>query len=166
MTRHFFIFSLVFVTAAVNAGAVTKTCPAIVAQSAVVAPVYDIAALESPAPRVDLPAHPQPAHIVVAAWGPNLGSMDSPDVQITITCMDTGVAVTGVITRSAAYTGAAAKNVLWRPRITLDLNLTQQRATLVSIWKMRLTTGVDLDHARTPPYPELKYPFRFTTTLP
>ncbi|MGH9823968.1 MAG: hypothetical protein ACREDR_12035, partial [Blastocatellia bacterium] len=61
--------------------------------------------------------------------------------------------------------GAAAKNVLWRPRIQIAAVPQLSKLTLKITWRLRLTTGQDMDQAQTPPYPEQKYPITLTKTF-
>jgi hypothetical protein len=103
--------------------------------------------------------------ITVIALGPVLGSMDSPDVKTNLGCTAKGFVLTATLTRSANYTGAAAKNVLWRPRISIAAVLRQPEGTVEATWRMRLTTGREINHARTPPYTEQEYPITVTKTI-
>lgn len=96
--------------------------------------------------------------VTVIALGPVLGSMDSPKVETDLVCTAKGVALTATTTRSADYHGAVAKNVLWRPKIEIVVIPRQTEVIFETTWRMRLTTGVEVDHARTPPYPEQKFP--------
>ncbi len=103
--------------------------------------------------------------VTVIALGPVLGSMDSPTVETDLACTAKGVVLTATITRSADYHGAAAKNVLWRPKIEIAVVLRQPEGIFEATWRMRLTTGAEMDHARTPSYPDQKYPITVTTTV-
>jgi hypothetical protein len=102
-------------------------------------------------------------HVVVV--GPPIGSMDSPDVRTDVSCTARGIALTATITRSADYHDSALKNAVFRPTIDLSVVLQQPDATFQATWKMRLTTGAELDHAQTPPYPEQNYPLTLTATI-
>jgi hypothetical protein len=94
----------------------------------------------------------------VVALGPVLGSMDSRDFKPRVDCDASGIAVTTALTRSANYNGAAAKNVLWRPRIELRIVSPRVHGLLEVRWTMRLSTGAQLKHARTLPYAEQTFP--------
>ena len=95
----------------------------------------------------------------ITAFGPMLGSMDSHDVRASIACTATGFALTALITRSEHYNGAILANILWRPKITVRVIKPRPEMTMAAVWAMRLTNGAPLARARTPPYPELQYPF-------
>lgn len=103
--------------------------------------------------------------VTVIALGPALGSMDSRTVETDLACTAKGVVLTATITRSADYHGAAAKNVRWRPKIEIVVIPRQPEVIFEATWRMRLTTGAELDHAQTPPYPDQKYPITVTTTV-
>jgi hypothetical protein len=97
--------------------------------------------------------------VTVIALGPVLGSMDSPEIKTDLACTAKGLVLTAIITRSANYNGGVRQNQNWRPRIEMALYLRQPEVLFKAIWKMRLTTGVELDHAQTPPsYPDQQYP--------
>ena len=101
----------------------------------------------------------------VTIFGPVLGSMDSPTITVDEACTVDGVDLTAWIVRSAAYNGTAAKNVLWRPKLTILIVTRQPAVVLRTIWKMRLTTGVLLNHAETPGYSSQAYPIEMTEVL-
>jgi len=103
--------------------------------------------------------------VTVVALGPVLGSMDSTDVRTDLACTAKGIRLTATITRSAHYNGAALKNVLWRPEVTLAVSLNKDEVIFESVWAMRLSTGVNLDHAQTPSQPDQTYPITVTRTL-
>jgi len=104
--------------------------------------------------------------VVVTAYGPILGSMDSPKVETDLACTAKGFVLTATITRSASFNGSALQNVNWRPRITMAVGLLKPEGVVQTIWKMRLTTGASVDHAQTPPYDvDQKYPIRLTKTI-
>jgi hypothetical protein len=102
----------------------------------------------------------------LVARGPVLGSMDSRQVETDLACTPNGVLLTATITRSADYNGSAAKNVLWRPRIEIAIVLRQTGIVFQTKWRMRSSTGAELSHAQTPPYPDRQYPLVVTITLP
>ena len=95
----------------------------------------------------------------ITAFGPMLGSMDSQNVTASIACTATGFALTALITRSEHYKGAVLANVLWRPKIAICVVKPRPEMTMNAVWTMRSTSGAPLARARTPPYPELQYPF-------
>lgn len=103
--------------------------------------------------------------ITVIARGPILGSMDSEKLNTDLACSNDGLVLTATISRSSNYHGAVRQNLLWFPRITIVLVPHRPEVALQTVWKMRLTNGRMLDRARTPPYPEQKYPITLTTTL-
>jgi hypothetical protein len=105
------------------------------------------------------------ATVTVTAIGPVLGSMDAPSVETASACDAKGVVVTATTTRSAAYVGAVLKNVLWRPRLEIVLAPRTAGTTLTTTWKMRLTTGAEVQHTRMPPYPEMSYPVTVTKQI-
>jgi len=123
--------------------------------------------------EIDLPPKQAPATasgaveraLTVIALGPVLGSMDSMNVNMDFTCTARGILLTATITRSADYKGAALKNVLWRPKLTLALILRQVDVVFESIWVMQLSTGAKVDHAQTPSQPNQKYPITVTRKL-
>src|ERR1035441_2931989 len=92
--------------------------------------------------------------LTVVVRGPVLGAMDSAKVMTQLACTAKGFALTATVTRSADYHGAVLANVNWRPKITIRAVLRQAKVTFEWTWRMRLTTGVELDHAQTPPYPD------------
>lgn len=103
--------------------------------------------------------------VTVIALGPVLGSMDSPKVETCLACTAKGVVLTATITRSADYHGAVLANIIWRPKIEIAVALRQPEIILATTWRMRLTTGAELAHAQTPPYPDQKYPITVTATV-
>ncbi len=103
--------------------------------------------------------------VTVMAVGPVLGSMDAPEVKTASACDAKGVVVTATTTRSAEYVGGMLKNVLWRPRLEIVLAPRPAGTDLTTTWKMRLTTGAEVQHAWTPTYPEAKYPVSLTTRI-
>jgi len=123
----------------------------------------------SSAERIDIVQVPATASakeaVTLLASGPVLGSMDSKQVQTELVCLPNGVALTATLTRSVEYEGATAKNVLWQPRIEIVAVPRQADVTFSATWKMRLSSGSDLSHSRTPPYPEHQYPIRVTKII-
>jgi hypothetical protein len=144
--------------------AATVVCPSATVQS-----IHTSAKLYSnrndePVPQIEAPAdHGDRVGIVVL--GPILGSMDSRDVSTRATCEDNGMTIVVTIIRSASYTGVAAKNVLWQPRIDIELSASRPRITVQAIWKMRLTDGLELKTARTPPFEAETFPIVLTKTI-
>lgn len=105
------------------------------------------------------------AAVTVMAVGPVLGSMDAPDVATTTACDATGVVITATTIRSSEYAGGVQKNVLWRPRLEIVLTPRPSGTALTTTWKMSLTTGAEVRHARMPPYPEVNYPVTVTKVI-
>ena len=118
-----------------------------------------------PEPTSSTPSGANEKAATVIIIGPVLGSMDASDVKTDLSCTPQGIALTATITRSADYNGSTLANVLWRPRIELSVVFHSSPLVFQAIWKMRLTTGAEVDHARTPPYPEKSYPITLSTTL-
>jgi hypothetical protein len=120
-------------------------------------------------PQVEPQSAESPHHtdkmISVIAFGPVLGSMDSSEVVATVNCSNEGARVTAIITRSANYQGAAAKNVLWRPRIKLLLALRKPEVVLQLKWRMRLSNGVEVHKAGTSQQDFQVYPIVVTQVL-
>jgi hypothetical protein len=100
--------------------------------------------------------------VTVIALGPVLGSMDAHEVKTDLACTPKGIVLTASLTRSANYNRTTAKNILRNPRISIEVVLLKPEVVLETVWRMQLTTGVEVDHARTPPFPEQKYPIRVT----
>lgn len=121
-------------------------------------------ALTGAAPEIRVSPE-KPGMVRVVAYGPILGSMDSRDLKPRVECNSSGFTVATALTRSANYDGTAAKNVLWRPRIELEISQARGHALVEARWTMRLSTGGDVKHARTPPYPEQTYPVSVKTEL-
>jgi hypothetical protein len=105
------------------------------------------------------------AALTTVAIGPILGSMDSRVVKTALACTTTGFSITATITRSADFVGGVHKNVLWRPRITVAVVLRKADVTYQATWRMRLTTGAEVDNSQTPPYPRETYPIVVTRSL-
>ena|ERR1700730_6149605 len=103
--------------------------------------------------------------VTIVSRGPVLGAMDSPQVKTELSCTTRGLDLVATISRSEHYNGTVARNRLWRPRIDMVVMLDASEIFLQAIWKMRLTSGREMDLARTPPYPEEKYPITVTKTL-
>jgi len=153
----------------------TNTCAEVEVQSVKVSPELEIGILHDPTPaKIEtIPAEalettPSASGkaVTVIALGPVLGSMDSPGIKTDLACTAKGVVLTATITRSANYHGAVRQNQNWRPRIEMALALRQAEVTFEVIWRMRLTTGAELDHAQTPPsYPDQQYPITVTAMV-
>lgn len=103
---------------------------------------------------------PAPAHnaVTVVAFGPVLGAMDSSKLRTELACTDKGFVLTATIMRSADYRDAVLANVNWRPIITVAVVVRRPETICQVTWRMRLTTGAELDRAQTPSSPEQKYP--------
>ncbi|MHB1678020.1 MAG: hypothetical protein ACYCSS_10870 [Sulfuriferula sp.] len=117
------------------------------------------------APPSPTPQHTSEKTITIVALDPILGSMDSRKLETRFTCTQRGVVLTAIITRSADYHDAVQKNVLWRPQLQIVIIPGQPEVIFETIWKMRLTTGAELNHTRMPPYPEQNYPITVMTTV-
>jgi hypothetical protein len=105
------------------------------------------------------------ASVTVIALGPALGSMDGRKVETTRACDANGVTITATTMRSAEYIGAVLKNILWRPRLEIVLAPRPTGTVLTTIWRMRLTTGAEVQRTRIPPYPEVAYPVTASTRI-
>jgi hypothetical protein len=123
-----------------------------------------------PAEILTVPAEAAPASVgpsgkavTVIALGPLLGSMDSHDVKADLMCTPKGFALIATITRSGEYNGTAAKNVPWRPKITIVVVLKQSEAIFEAKWKMRVTTGAEI--TQTDGFPYQKYPITVTKLI-
>jgi hypothetical protein len=103
--------------------------------------------------------------VTLIAVGPVLGSMDSREVETELRCTAKGLVLTATITRSADYHGGVHKDVLWRPRIKIAVDPRRRNLIFQTIWAMRLTSGAELKHAQTPPYPDRKYPITITKII-
>ena len=103
--------------------------------------------------------------VTVNLFGPVLGSMDSTDVIPEITCTEGGLEVATTVTRSATFKDSAARNVPWRPQISIHASLRNEHVAFRAVWRMRLSTGEEIARARTPPYPEQNYPIIVIRTL-
>jgi hypothetical protein len=74
----------------------------------------------------------------VVFFGPVLGSMDSNEQPTGLACTDNGV----VVTMSIEHRGdSAQKNILWRPRVEVELSLHQQQVVVEGKWIMRDSNG-------------------------
>lgn len=104
--------------------------------------------------------------VTVTIVGPALGSMDSADIGTQVVCTATGISMSGTITRSADFAGAALQNVNWRPWVQLALQLHQPRIDVDASWQMQLTTGAEVTDAETPPYGDITYPLYLSATIP
>jgi len=107
----------------------------------------------------------EPKVTTVVARGPILGSMDAFVAAPDLACTKDGFVLTVTTSRSVNYHGFVMQNILWRPVITLRVRLDSPKVVFQSIWKMELSDGTNVDRARTPPYPEEKYPIVVTNTL-
>lgn len=94
------------------------------------------------------------------ALGPPLGSMDSPELETDLSCTAKGIVLNFTVTRSANFRGATLQNVVWRPAIRIQVVVRRAEAIVRAVWRMRLTTGAEVDHAQSPaaPYADETYP--------
>jgi hypothetical protein len=172
------VCSLLSLAAPANAQ-ITKTCAGVEVRSIEVSADEDRKALPdaTPADIKILPAQVMATTpgapdktVTVIALGPGLGSMDSEKVKTDLACTDKGLILTATITRFANYPEATLGTTLkarypWRPRITIVFALRQPEIVLQITWRMRLTTGAELGHAKAPTYPEQEYPITVTKTV-
>jgi hypothetical protein len=156
-----------------NAQGVLNVCDGMEVRSIEVS--ADLQLPANPGPRIDLVPDQKGAAVrgpsskkvvKLVLFGPVLGSMDSREVKTDFVETPRGCELVAGITRSAEYSGAVAKNVLWRPRIEVAATFRRAEVTFQAKWVMRLTTGTIVDHARTPPYPDQKYPITLTKSWP
>lgn len=103
--------------------------------------------------------------VTVVVRGPVLGSMDSEKLNTDLACSSDGIVLTATVTRSANYDGSVMQNLNWFPQIKIVLVPRQAEVVFQTVWKMRLTNGRKIDRARTPPYPEKKYPIAITRII-
>ena len=154
-----------------NADEMVKACAGVAVRSIDISAELPVSFLPDAIPEITEPAtsSARPAgprrSVRILAYGPVLGSMDSPHVTTDLACTAQGIVLTATVTRSANFNGAAAQNVIWRPRISMLLVLRHQEIVLRATWRMRLTNGADLDRAQTPTYSEHKYPITVTKTI-
>jgi hypothetical protein len=166
--------SLLLSLGAANAQQAVKTCPSVEvltfnASAQLELPEHPV----SPSARGEIapalisterPTAPG-ASVKVIAIGPILGAMDSTEVKADIACTPEGIVLTATITRSADYHGSVLANVNWRPRVEIELILRKPEVVVQSTWRMRLTTGKELDHAATPPLTRINYPIIVTKLI-
>ena len=103
--------------------------------------------------------------VTVVAVGPVLGSWDSHTVETYVACTEKGMVLMATIMRFGDYPVSIRKNVLWRPKVEMVVVPRWPDVVVEATWKIRLITGTELDHARTPPYPDQSFPITTTTTL-
>lgn len=143
-----------------------KDCHELTVKSITVSTQYHAGPPESDSPATIAVAPLDSAEVrTISAFGPMLGSMDSREIQTDLKCTDKGFALTATITRSADYQGDVLKNVFWRPKIVLAIELHAREITFESTWRMRLSTGSELKHAQTPPYSSQTYPLILSKTI-
>lgn len=102
----------------------------------------------------------------VAVQGPPLGSMDSREVRLAISCSRGGAQLVATLTRSAAYVGAVAKNVPWRPIITIEVPIHRPGASVRILWRMFNSDGVELAVPDNSPSGPSAYPTIAEIALP
>lgn len=86
-----------------------------------------------------------PAKSVIIFLGPEFGSMDSRNLDISIECNPDGFTLLTAITRSSEYHNTAAKNLIWRPSIRLDIRQNIADLKVRAEWLLRLRDGKILD---------------------
>lgn len=103
--------------------------------------------------------------IWVTAIGPAIEKYStSHTVETDLACTSTGVRLTATILQYSPII-ISNKSVLWRPKIEMEVVLRQPEVSFETTWRMRLPTGVELEHAQTPPYPDQNYPITVSKTL-
>jgi len=101
--------------------------------------------------------------LTVITHGPVLASAnEAPEVKTEVACTTRGVTLN--LTIMHISDGGAAKNALWRPKVSVILVL-RQDVVFQTAWRMRRPNGAEVDHTQTPPYPDQRYPIVMTTTL-
>jgi hypothetical protein len=131
--------------AGLDPGPIRQTAEAIQSAGVDPAPTIDVIHDSETRPGGD------PARITIVARGPVLGSMDSPNVEAHLECVPGGLRLTAIIARSEAYQGAAAKNVLWRPRLEWPVHLRQMELKLEVTWQQRPPRDERIDRSPAPP---------------
>lgn len=101
----------------------------------------------------------------ISVLGPILGSMDARDVVTQIDCLEGGFVLTLIVTRSANYSGSTTKNVLWRPKVELEIVSPLSQVVVRTVWRMRLSNGSELTSAQTLPFQKRAYPSILTKTI-
>jgi hypothetical protein len=99
--------------------------------------------------------------VEVIVIGPILGSMDSKDIKTDLTCNLGEILLTAVLTRSAEYSGAAGKNLLWRP--VIELRLQHPPVKLRVKWLMYLTNGLEVQKDKN--VPSQTFPLELVETI-
>jgi hypothetical protein len=148
-----------------NAQKPSNPCQGAVIQSIRISTEYSNAIPFDDKVRIAASYIPGTQNATVTLFGPILGSMDSKDVKVKSACTAMGWKLTSWIERSSEYTGAAAKNARWRPKIEVVLALRQPGSALQAIWRMRLTTGDEIMNGQTPGEPAQRFPIVLSTTL-
>jgi len=92
--------------------------------------------------------------------------MDSRDVDVGLRCNDAGILLTATIARTEQFRDAVLKNVIWRPRIDLEITPFVETASISVQWRMRATeTAKEIRQAKTPPYPLMTFPLISTQSI-
>lgn len=108
--------------------------------------------------------------MTVFALGPVLGSRDSDKIDVKSGCTQSGFYFSATVLRAASYPEATLGTTVqakypWRPKITITIIPYQSEITARMVWSMRLTTGIEVLHTQTPPFPEQRFPIVVSTTL-
>jgi hypothetical protein len=142
-----------------NAKGMLKRCAQVDGQSISVSTELDRGDSFLPDPSPKIIQAPGKAGTLLAL-GPPLGPMDSPKLETALSCTAKGIVLNFTVTRSANFRGATLQNVVWRPVIRIQVVVRRAEAVVRAVWRMRLTTGAEVDHAQSPaaPYPDEKYP--------
>ena len=133
-------------------------CDSVQVRTAVVSLAYISTQLPTEDRAESVVEYPKPGAAVVHVQGPILGSMDSRAISLKPSCVSEGVLIEATISRSAQFTGAAAKNVLWRPIVAVTVSPYRSGSKLQVSWKMKTTDGRTLTEAQTVPFAVTTYP--------
>jgi hypothetical protein len=160
-------FSLGLLTTPVKAQEVIKRCAGVEVHSIHVS--YELARntpLNEKSKTIEIsPPVAGSKDVTIVARGPILGSMDSTTIKTEFSCTGTGFILAATISRSEYYNGVVAQNQIWLPKISMVVTPRAPEVVFEAVWKMGLTNGKEVDRARTPPYPDQKYPIAVTKTL-
>jgi hypothetical protein len=167
------VFSLGLLATPANAQEIIKTCAGVDVRSVDVSAERADPKAAKPAEIDTLPAQvPATARstvekaVTVIALGPGLGYMDSLKVKTDLACTEKGLVLTATIMHSANDFGnVIPQSYLWHPRITVVVVLRQPEIIFQTTWRMRLTTGAEVSHGQSPPFPDQKYPIIVMKTI-
>jgi hypothetical protein len=103
--------------------------------------------------------------VTILAKGPILGSMNSREIETHRECRPDGIRLTATIVFSEGYRDAAAKNVLWRPRLELPLRLRRPALEVEVVWQARVATHPGTDQPVAAPSAVSAYPMFIRKTI-